>query len=387
MRKRRGPLADAFTGCVWMPRVPARAYDQMLQLAEVVFAAHQPEDVWRLVCQELQVSLFGADVAAVIEINIAARAGTVIEMLPDPAALTMPRGSAMPGDLVADHPFSHHVFTTGTHPTMRVTDLVSSREWRRTGAHAWMREMMGAANHLNIPLAEIPGRVSTGLSLLRADRDFSDQDLDVANRIAPLLAGMSRHLHHRARAAEELTITPREAVVLAALAEGLTAGATARRLAISERTVGKHLERLYRKLGVTDRLTAVLRAQRLGLLPPPAPGGGLVAADGRLLHPAGKDVPPAPGGQADDEARPAAGARAPAMAEGAAAPPGRGLACAECGDLVQVAATGRRRQYCSRVCQQSAYRRRRAPPPIVVATTREHGSDQRPWSRPLGVAG
>ncbi|WP_407661348.1 LuxR C-terminal-related transcriptional regulator [Frankia nepalensis] len=167
----------------------------------------------------------------------------------------------------------------------------------------------------------------------------------------------------------------------------MTAGATARRLAISERTVGKHLERLYRKLGVTDRLTAVLRAQRLGLLPPPAPGGGLVAADGRLLHPAGKDVPPAPGGQADDEARPAAGARAPAMAEGAAAPPGRGLACAECGDLVQVAATGRRRQYCSRVCQQSAYRRRRAPPPIVVATTREHGSDQRPWSRPLGVAG
>ncbi|MHC8504121.1 LuxR C-terminal-related transcriptional regulator [Pseudonocardia artemisiae] len=39
-----------------------------------------------------------------------------------------------------------------------------------------------------------------------------------------------------------------------------------RRLAIAERTVHKHLQRTYAKLGVTDRLSAVLRAQRLGLL-------------------------------------------------------------------------------------------------------------------------
>jgi ATP/maltotriose-dependent transcriptional regulator MalT len=31
--------------------------------------------------------------------------------------------------------------------------------------------------------------------------------------------------------------------------------------------VNKHLERLYRKLGTSDRLTTVLRAQALGLLP------------------------------------------------------------------------------------------------------------------------
>jgi len=45
------------------------------------------------------------------------------------------------------------------------------------------------------------------------------------------------------------------------------AAAIARRLAISPRTVTKHLENLYRKLGTCDRLTTVLTAQRLNLVP------------------------------------------------------------------------------------------------------------------------
>jgi len=37
--------------------------------------------------------------------------------------------------------------------------------------------------------------------------------------------------------------------------------------------VHKHLERVYAKLGVSDRVSAVLRAQRLGLLPEPVAAG------------------------------------------------------------------------------------------------------------------
>jgi DNA-binding NarL/FixJ family response regulator len=66
--------------------------------------------------------------------------------------------------------------------------------------------------------------------------------------------------------AAELGLTPRELTVLALLAEGLTAAAIARRLAISPRTVNKHQENLYRKLGTTDRLTTVILAQDLGLV-------------------------------------------------------------------------------------------------------------------------
>lgn len=62
-------------------------------------------------------------------------------------------------------------------------------------------------------------------------------------------------------------LTPREWTVLRLLADGWTAAAIARRLHLSERTIHKHLEHLYAKLSVSDRLSAVMRAQALGLLP------------------------------------------------------------------------------------------------------------------------
>ncbi|MEV6598250.1 AAA family ATPase [Actinoplanes sp. NPDC051346] len=64
-----------------------------------------------------------------------------------------------------------------------------------------------------------------------------------------------------------LRLTPRELSILRLLAESLTAAAIARRLGISPGTVHKHLGRLYRKLGTTDRLATVLRAREAGLLP------------------------------------------------------------------------------------------------------------------------
>lgn len=62
-------------------------------------------------------------------------------------------------------------------------------------------------------------------------------------------------------------LTVREQQILSLLASGLTAVAIGRRLRLSPRTVAKHQERIYRKFGTSDRLTTVLRAQRLGLLP------------------------------------------------------------------------------------------------------------------------
>ena len=62
-------------------------------------------------------------------------------------------------------------------------------------------------------------------------------------------------------------MTKRQVDVLLALEEGLTAAAIARRLRISSRTVEKHLEATYRKLGVGDRLGAVRQARRHGILP------------------------------------------------------------------------------------------------------------------------
>jgi DNA-binding CsgD family transcriptional regulator len=55
-------------------------------------------------------------------------------------------------------------------------------------------------------------------------------------------------------------LTPRELEVLAALAEGMTNKAIARRLNISLHTVKFHLESLFRKLGARTRTEAVAKA-------------------------------------------------------------------------------------------------------------------------------
>jgi DNA-binding NarL/FixJ family response regulator len=61
-------------------------------------------------------------------------------------------------------------------------------------------------------------------------------------------------------------LTERQQEVLELLSDGLTMQAIAHRLGLSPRTVGKHLERVYRRLGTSDRLMTVMRAQRDGLL-------------------------------------------------------------------------------------------------------------------------
>jgi DNA-binding NarL/FixJ family response regulator len=57
--------------------------------------------------------------------------------------------------------------------------------------------------------------------------------------------------------------------VLVLVADGMTATAVGHRLGCSPRTVEKHTANLYRKLGVGDRISVVLEAQRRGLLPVP----------------------------------------------------------------------------------------------------------------------
>lgn len=75
--------------------------------------------------------------------------------------------------------------------------------------------------------------------------------------------------------AETPVLTGRQREVLQLLGAGLTAAAIARRLGLSPRTVGKHLERVYRCLGTSDRLTAVIRARDCGLLAGTPRGGVL----------------------------------------------------------------------------------------------------------------
>lgn len=60
------------------------------------------------------------------------------------------------------------------------------------------------------------------------------------------------------------SLTPRERDVLALVAQGMTNKGIGRRLAISEKTVKAHLSHVFAVVGVTDRTSAALWAQRHG---------------------------------------------------------------------------------------------------------------------------
>jgi len=60
-------------------------------------------------------------------------------------------------------------------------------------------------------------------------------------------------------------LTPRERVVLEALAAGATTAQIADRLGLSDKTVRNHLSSIFTKLRVTDRTQAVIKARAHGL--------------------------------------------------------------------------------------------------------------------------
>lgn len=77
----------------------------------------------------------------------------------------------------------------------------------------------------------------------------------------------------RSRSGGPSGLTVREGDVLGLLAQGLPNKGIARQLGISAKTVGNHVERIYIKLGVSNRAGAAMRAMQLGLVGAIAGGG------------------------------------------------------------------------------------------------------------------
>lgn len=177
----------------------------------------------------------------------------------------------------SDHPLLRYHLLTGDTGCMQVAEVPRSvadehlmAAWGERG-----RRWGGVQSQLSIPLLFTPG-TTRALVVGRAET-FGLAEMRLARRLQRLLTGLDRQIcafaHWSGRsgplgvdAAHCLRLTPRELAVLELLAQGLTATSISRRLAIAERTVQKHLQRCYTKLGVTDRLAAVLRAQHIGLL-------------------------------------------------------------------------------------------------------------------------
>jgi DNA-binding CsgD family transcriptional regulator len=179
--------------------------------------------------------------------------------------------------LVRYHGLERH---TGVH---RISDSVPFVRFRETELYAEYYRRIGIDHAVAIPLAVGGGRL-VSFVLNRRRLDFSDREvalLDVVGaRLSQgyrrLVAARSRSAAHTVRVAgdgqlvarapaggnggAEHGLTPREREVLRWLAAGKTDRDIAAILAVSPRTVQKHLERSYQKLGVETRTAAVMRA-------------------------------------------------------------------------------------------------------------------------------
>ena len=198
-------------------------------------------------------------------------------------------------DAPREHPLLRYYLATGDPRAMQVADVPSACADRRLRAR-WRalcdERLAGLASQMSLPVRLGP---TTNRSFLVGRVDpFTEQEMAAARRLQRVLVGLDRHIAAYARwsarvgptaaaAATAVGLTPRESAVLGLLAAGHSARVIARRLGVGERTVQKHLQRIYRKLGVADRLAAVRRAELVGVLSAagsvvPAPVGAPRAA-------------------------------------------------------------------------------------------------------------
>lgn len=173
-----------------------------------------------------------------------------------------------------DHPLLRYYRATGEGRCLSVSAVPGRFAgpqvidgWRELG-----RQWGGIRDQLAVPVVLGPGEHRA--FVIDRDDEFGPAEIELAERVQRLLIGLDRQIQQFVRARRwipsdrwgGIPFTPRETVTLDLLGQGLTAGAIGRRMTISERTVQKHLQRVYAKLGVTDRLAAVRRAESLGVL-------------------------------------------------------------------------------------------------------------------------
>ena len=178
----------------------------------------------------------------------------------------------------ACHPLLHYYLSTGDTGPQQVADVPAAFAGPRVRGH-WVElgRCHGFEHQLAIPLPT--GVDGPRWFVLGRAEPFTADRMALARRVQRLIVGLDRQasalkrwqsrvaLPEAGAVAADVHLTPRELSVLGLVADGLTAAAAARRLVVAERTVHKHLERIYAKFGVSDRVSAVLRAQRLGILP------------------------------------------------------------------------------------------------------------------------
>jgi DNA-binding CsgD family transcriptional regulator len=176
-----------------------------------------------------------------------------------------------------ENPLLQYYQRTQNGLAVRFSDFVTSEELHALPLYRELYEPMGVEHQLAFTLPGGPRQI-LAIALSRGDRDYTDAERDFANDARPFLiqAYLNAIAYQAARGGTGASLstpllesllsaglTPREAESLRLVALGRSNHHVARTLGISHRTVGKHLERAFRKLGVGDRSTASAKVWEL----------------------------------------------------------------------------------------------------------------------------
>jgi DNA-binding CsgD family transcriptional regulator len=161
----------------------------------------------------------------------------------------------------AEHPLVRfHAYRRGV-DSHRISDSLSPRAFRASALYADYYRPVGLDCALAVPLY-VDRNTLVSFVFNRTGRDFFDAEVTLLDLLRPTLAALyRRHAQGEAalRSAAGANLTSREREVLSWVAAGKTNRDISVLLSARVRTIEKHLEHIFVKLGVETRTAAAMR--------------------------------------------------------------------------------------------------------------------------------
>lgn len=239
-------------------------------LAVEALAAESPAAAMRRVADALPV-LLGVDAALFAQHGLDGME-VIHGVSPSSYWPVMPMHVAPIGSVRRLHPLIDHLCRHEPAAPAPMSDVIPDLAWRQLEVAELTRPVWGSNRQLHLGVASL-GHGSDGAAVLggwvltRDGGDYSRREVELAAAVQPILDVVTRnYLVARGRQDVVFDLTPREVVVLRLAAQGASARRIGHALAVSPRTVEKHLEHAYRTLGVRDRVSAIRVATASGQL-------------------------------------------------------------------------------------------------------------------------
>jgi RNA polymerase sigma factor (sigma-70 family) len=163
---------------------------------------------------------------------------------------------------VSQHPLVQDMQRTGHGRPRRMSDFIDMDAFQQLELYEHVFKPLRSLHQIGLSVTAVPGMI-VGIGINRTYEDFTDAELALATLLheqipAALHHVQLREIHERERQLDSIgALTEREREVLVYLRGGMSNQQIAEALQVTRRTVEKHLERLYSKLGVCSRTGAV----------------------------------------------------------------------------------------------------------------------------------